>query len=81
MKSIFTNESPQMKYMLMSRLVSDVKYCLQFKCFGKLYFQDPKEHAEEMQRLYKILPEQPEWLSRKELNKLCKKLVMASLNN
>jgi len=50
--------------MLLGRLQQDVEYFLGYgnRSEKHLYYGDIKTHVKEMIKLWKILPEKPEWL-------------------
>ena len=66
-----------MRYMMLSRMQSDVKYYLGAGGRSKrdLWAQDEKEHIAYMETLYNGLKEKPEWLSKKELENYKKELL------
>lgn len=67
----------KMRYMMLSRMQSDVKYYLGAGGRSKrdLWAQDEKEHIAYMETLYNGLKEKPEWLSKKELENYKKELL------
>lgn len=67
----------KMRYMMLSRMQSDVKYYLGAGGRSKrdLWAQDEKEHIAYMETLYSGLKEKPEWLSKKELENYKKELL------
>lgn len=67
----------KMRYMMLSRMQSDVKYYLGAggRSTKDLWAKDEKEHIAYMETLYNGLKEKPEWLSKKELENYKKELL------
>ena len=70
MKEIMTHK-PELRYRLLSRMVSDCRYYLGYgrRCRKYLWGQDETEHIRYMFMLYDSFPdrEKPEWLSRADI--------------
>jgi len=69
--------SDEMKYRMLSRMESDVKYYLgpAGRSNKALWAGNPEEHLEYMEEIYSQLKEKPEWLSEKTLREYRKQVV------
>lgn len=67
----------EMKYRMLSRMQSDVKYYLgpAGRSNKALWAENPQDHIAYMEEIYSQLKEKPEWLSEKEL-KQYKKMML-----
>lgn len=61
-KSVFASHDERFRYMMLSRLMSDVLYFETAQHVKHLYFNDPRKHYNEMVNLWKTLPKKPVWL-------------------
>ena len=71
------NKDDQFKYMMLSRMQSDCKYYLGHGNRNEkdLWAKDPAVHIAIMKELYDSVPEEPQWLTREELESYEKEMV------
>lgn len=65
------------EYRMLSRLQQDCEYFLGYgnRCEKHLWADTAKEHIEEMKKLYKLLPVEPEWISMDDIEKYEKEML------
>jgi hypothetical protein len=79
--TVTISEKDKFNYMMLSRLKSDCEYFLGYGDGNKkrLCGDSVEEHIEEMKKIYRELPEAPEWLSLQELENYNNKMQNYSL--
>jgi hypothetical protein len=70
------NEGTSFDYQMLGRLIADVDYYYGAgnKSDKNLWAGNPKDHADEIEKIYKKLNPKPEWISKKFVLDMVKKL-------
>lgn len=73
--------SEKFDYMMLSRLIQDAKYFINYPELKHLWTHDLNKHIEEMKKQYNKLDPKPEWTSEEEINNLVSQMKEAYKNH
>ena len=68
MKARFANKEQRFYYMMLSRLIEDAKYYINYKYEKSLWALNVEKHIEAMQVIYDYIIEKPLWCTEEQLN-------------
>lgn len=74
-------KSDKFEYMLLSRLIQDAKYFIDYPDLKHLWARTLDEHIKQMKEQYAKLDPKPEWISEEEINNLAKQMKESYTNH
>lgn len=73
-------KSDKFEYMMLSRLIQDAKYFIDYPDLKHLWARTLDEHIKQMKEQYAKLDPKPEWISEEEINNLAKQMKESYTN-
>ena len=74
-------KSDKFEYMMLSRLIQDAKYFIDYPDLKHLWARTLDEHIKQMKEQYAKLDPKPEWISEEEINNLAKQMKESYTNH
>lgn len=74
-------KSDKFEYMMLSRLIQDAKYFIDYPDLKHLWARTLDEHIKQMKEQYAKLDPKPEWTSEEEINSLAKQMKESYTNH
>lgn len=74
-------KSDKFEYMMLSRLIQDAKYFIDYPDLKHLWARTLDEHIKQMKEQYAKLDPKPEWISEDEINDLAKQMKESYTNH
>lgn len=74
-------KSDKFEYMMLSRLIQDAKYFIDYPDLKHLWARTLDEHIKQMKEQYAKLDPKPEWTSEEEINNLAKQMKESYINH